>query len=323
MIDRRATVVVALMLALGIAGTAAADDPPATANEPPVPSSEPVLITLAGSNQLVISHTASATHERFPLVVIAAPKVDVARLEASVLAVARDGSIQPTVPTAVTAALAVGPGGPVLELGVDFTRLFVPGSYEVTIAIAPRAGTAAGGRAPSQAGSAAPDRNPAPPPGPQRLIVRLIIPAAALRPIPSVRVDLEVPLLGEPHGAGATITLRETSNTSPVSLAASQEGPLTSDERVVGGHVALSGLAPIDPGKAGTATLAFEGELPFGTTRGNLLLTARELAAPVVVPVEIHSRRAGWLVPVLFVLGAALGGLWRTVLAKRRTSLAA
>jgi hypothetical protein len=336
MIDRKARVAVAFVWAMGIAGTAAAGEPLATSNDPPAPGSEPVLITLAGANQLVISHAASAKTDRFALVVIPAPKVDVARLEASVLAITRDGSIQATVPTAVSAALEAGGGVPVLRLGVDFTRLFVPGSYEVTIVVAPRPAAAAGaGSGAAPAGPPASGR-PSPPGdagssdrdrssqlGPQRLIVRLIVPAATLRPIASVLVEREIPLLGEPRGAGATITFRETSNTSPVSLSASQEGPLLADDRVVGGQLVLRDLAPIDPGMAGTATLAFEGEFPVGTTRGNLLVTARELAAPILVPIEVRSRRPGWLVPVLFLFGAGLGGLWRTVLANRRTALAA
>ena len=121
MIDRKASMAVAFVWVMGIASTALAGDPPATSNDPP--ASEPVLITLAGGNQLVVSHAASAKTEQLTLVVIAAPKVDVATLEASVLAITRDGSIQATVPTAVTATLVAGAGVPVLRLGVDFTRL--------------------------------------------------------------------------------------------------------------------------------------------------------------------------------------------------------
>ena len=327
MIDRKASMAIAFVWVMGIASTAIAGDPPATSNDPP--ASEPVLITLAGGNQLVISHAASAKTEQFALVVIAAPRVDVATLEASVLAITRDGSIQATVPTAVTATLVGGAGVPMLRLDVDFTRLFMPGSYEVTIAITPRPTAPKAdplgkpGAAPSKTGAAPGKTDDARTLDPQRLILRLTVPAAALRPIPSVLVERKVGLFGDAFGAGATITFRETSNASPVTLTASQEGPLMADDRLVGGQLGLRDLAPIDPGMAGTATLTFTGDFPVGTTRGNLLLTARELSAPVVVPVEVRSRRAGWLVPALFALGAALGGLWRTVLAKRRTSLAA
>ncbi len=379
--DRRGSAAVAFAAAIVISTASLADS-----------SSTPTtFVTLAGSPQLMLSHAATARSETFPLAVLPAAGVDVSKLAASVIALTRDGSIQ-ALPNAVVATLDIATGAPRLQLTVDFTRLFVPGTYEATIlisrqtsAVVPTAGASAGkagsgagnagagnaGAGNAAAGSAAAGNaaagsaaagsvaagsaaaaagNPAagaaaaagnaaagaaaaaaagnaavaaPAGEPQRLTLRLIVPAATLRPLDPILVERELSLFGDAAISQPTITLRETSALSPLRLSASQDGALTADDHLVSSQITLGDLPAIDPGMAGTATLTLRGRFPIGTTRGNLLLTAPELVTPFVVPVEIRTRRASWLVPLLFLVGAAVGFLWRTLLASRRVSLAA
>jgi hypothetical protein len=72
----------------------------------------------------------------------------------------------------------------------------------------------------------------------------------------------------------------------------------------------------IDPGGMVWAlySLVKSGDLPPGTVKGSLEINASQLAAPVLVPFEIHTRRTIWWIFLFAPFGLLFGLLLRTVL---------
>jgi hypothetical protein len=92
-------------------------------------------------------------------------------------------------------------------------------------------------------------------------------------------------------------------------------------DRPIGGSVSVSELGTIEAGGTGSGAVTLKGNFPIGTVSGSLMVSARELAAPVIIPIEIRSHRPAWWVFVLFFVGAFMGLLWRTKLVATRDAL--
>ncbi|MCE9573513.1 MAG: hypothetical protein K8W52_10180 [Deltaproteobacteria bacterium] len=313
------------MIAIGACGLVAGSARAGDAGVASAPTARP-LISLPGSSQIMLPRPAKLTSVPVPIVVLPGSGVDPDTLDAEVLAIVRDGSVQASASTAVSAAIDLTTSGTVLSLTVALDQLFVPGSYDVTIAVyerAPGASSIAGDAGvPGGADAGAPIAIA--PEAPQILVVRLVLPAATLRPVPAIVIDREVPWPFSDHATVEpnTVALFENGNASAVRIAADREGGLTANEHQVGAEVTAVVDGWIEPGRVGRAALTLSGDFPMGTTRGTLLVTARELVAPIAIPFEVHNHRPAWWVLVLFAAGAGAGYGWRTVLVRRRANLA-
>lgn len=267
----------------------------------------PTYLTLATPSPIAIVREAPGRPQQVPVPVVLAAGVDLAKLDATVLNVVRDGAVQPNWPSTIRALLSSQP--PTLTLTLDPGALLAPDAYDVTVGLALRPDPGAPASAPAR----------------QEVVVRLRVPAAALQPIAKLVIDREVPVpfLGYAHEEPRVMTLRETSTRSPISPVVTQEGSLTSGDRPIGARITVGAFAQIEPGGTGSAELALSGDLPMGTTSGVLWVTARELPAPIAVPIEIRSHRPAWWVPLLFALGAVGGLMWRSRLVARQNELRA
>lgn len=296
----------------------------------------PTYLTLATAGQVAVARATPGKQR--PIHVPVTPAFDLAMLDIAVLAIVRDSSMQPIPTDAIKVEAQPHPAA--LAITIDFDAMPGPGTYEVTLGIVPRAGVAAALGSGAPAPTAPAGHAPAPAPGGaptptapasgtpvrQTMTVKLLLPPAALQPISKLVIDRVVPLpfLAYAIEAPRVIALHESGNASSIEPVVTQEGILTLGDRPVGARLTVAPFSQrIEPGRVGTTEITLSGDLPIGTVSGTLWVTARDLQAPVVIPVEIRSRRPSWWVLSLFLFGAFAGLMWRTRLVARQGKLAA
>ncbi|MEZ4434890.1 MAG: hypothetical protein R3F65_20995 [bacterium] len=154
--------------------------------------------------------------------------------------------------------------------------------------------------------------------------IQIAVPAPELRLPAALSVQRIRPLLTDLFGPGETsaepLVIREVGRLAGLSgIRLTQIGPLTHEGRGTVGRVEVAAAPIISPG--GIATLDYRVEpaqLPAGEVRGLLQLTARELAAPIDIPLTITTRVDPiWIVALVF-LGVLLGYLSRGLLGRWR-----
>jgi hypothetical protein len=281
---------------IAVAGSATAAGDPAA------------LITVPGGNQLVLRRAeAIETRVTFTVPIAVAAGVQPGALRARLVAVVRDGAQQMLPGGAIAVYVDPLVSGPALLVVVDFAQRFAPGTYQLMVSIA---------------SSATPPSPPTSPPArdEQLLTLTVTVPAATLRSIPSVVIDREDSWISTVDGP-ATIEFHESGNLAPVTLSVSQDGSLVCGDHPIGGRVQISGPLRIDAGDQGTGQVSLDGVFPMGVAKGNLSVIARELAAPITIPIEVRTHRPPWSVLVLFAIGTAIGFVWRTLLRERRDGL--
>jgi len=315
-----------LVLLVGAPLWSARADPTAQAPQP--------LFSIVGADRVLLRRSAQDQSSAVYSLAIAPPAgVDLTRWTPSVIATVRDGSIQAIREAAVVPQLLAGDAThpPRLQLAVELGKLDDPGTYEVSIGFfakpAPAGGNApATGNAP--AGGTTPTGGDAAAPAP--VVVKLVVPAAQLGAPASVHIFRALPLWGDDDERPLPVTLSETGRSAPLRVSV-KPGLLTFDDHPTGAVLALGEGAAAESGKpvglviaAGqdaSIALRVTGDVPVGTTRGNLVINGPDLAAAVTVPVEIRTRRSLWLIPLVFVAGAVLGLVWRYASQRRKQQL--
>jgi len=347
---RAASTLAAVAVAL-VSGAARADDPPAARQALPEPAGtgvvQPVLqqyaapgsawapgqapFEFAGANQIALRRTAADQRTGvYALAIVAAPRPDLRAWMPVVLATVRDGSLQTTADGAVVPRLLPGDAShpAQLQLTVEFTRLGGPGTYEVTIGLFPVASPPRGRAGGAGSAASAPDPGASDLP---RLTVKLVVPVAQLRAPAAVHIDRFVPVFGDPVDAPRAFTLYETGKDTPAEIAVRRDGELTADDHPIGAELELSDSSPgaaagsapraIPAGGASVIGLRVTGDVPVGTSRGTLLISAPELPAAISVPIEIRTHRSTAWIPLLFVVGTLLGLVWRQASQRRKQQL--
>jgi len=151
-----------------------------------------------------------------------------------------------------------------------------------------------------------------------RLDLQFTHPPATLQTIPPLIVDRDMIPFGTTHDALTPLHLMETSNKSRLTNLFFSPGSFTdSTTRAVTGSVTLKPPSSLPAGGALTANYNFTGDFALGTTRGTAELHADQLAAPVTVTFEIHTRRPWWLLIPILVLGLGAGYFTRVFLQNR------
>ncbi len=198
-----------------------------------------------------------------------------------------------------------------LLIKVDFEQVNRPGLYDVKLVLlAPRAD----GSEQSQ-----------------ELPLQFSHAGAQLRPIASLVIHRE---LNAPWADNTlvptTLELDNTSDTSRLNeLSITQVGPARLGTEPITGRVRINHSETsnhsspwiLGPGGHQEPGIALEGEFPPGTATGTLEVRAPQLQAPVLIPFEVHSRRPGWLIPVIFFVGAIVGWICRNWLKQRQELL--
>jgi len=243
-----------------------------------------------------------------PIAVTPASGVELDKLYVDVLSIARDGIAQAVPSGAVTVERR--PAQLALSLTVDDAKLFIPGTYDVTLGVVPRSDQGAGSNAA--------------PPTRQILTFKIVIPAATVHTIPKLVMERELPypFLDRGDVEPRDLAIHEIGNVSSIAPTVFQDGSLMLDDRPIGARVVQRSSPMIEPGKTGSVSLAIEGALPVGKVVGSLQLTARELGAPTSILLEIRTRHPTWWIFPLFLAGAALGLVWRVWSVRRRDALA-
>lgn len=265
----------------------------------------PVYVTVPAPGTAVVAPASNVAPTLVPVTLAAGG--DIEKLDIGVLAIARDGTAPSVRSNAVTVVPHAHPTS--LQVAVDFDTLYVPGTYDVTLSIAPRAEAGSDGGVPAS----------------QELAIKVVVPAAVLRPLPKLVIDREVPLpfmdkfeRVEP----TTLQLHEIGNASYVDPIVTQEGVLSVGDKPIGAEL-VGSPQHVGAGSAADVLVSLHGEFPMGTVSGTLLVTGHQLAAPVTVAVEVRSHHSSWWVLVLFAAGAFAGFEWRSRLLAKRDELAA
>lgn len=156
------------------------------------------------------------------------------------------------------------------------------------------------------------------------LTVQVSVPAPELRLPTTLSVQRIRPLIPAIFGAGETsmepLLIREVGRLAGLTdVQLTQLGPLRHEGRGTVGVVQAVKAPPVPPGGMATIEYAITPEqLPAGEVRGTVQLSARELAAPIEIPVVINTRVAPLWIVVLVFAGVLLGYVSRTLLGRWR-----
>lgn len=156
------------------------------------------------------------------------------------------------------------------------------------------------------------------------LTVQVSVPAPELRLPTTLSVQRIRPLVPWLFGAGETsmepLLIREVGRLAGLTdVQLTQLGPLRHDGRGTVGRVHAINAPPVPPGGMATIEYAIEpAQLPAGEVRGTVQLSARELSAPIDIPLVISTRVDPlWIVALVFA-GVLLGYISRTLLGRWR-----
>src|SRR5690349_15276363 len=184
-----------------------------------------------------------------------------------------------------------------VEVDGNLSGGLVPGVYELSVELEgkPPAGDTSGGK--PGGGPAEPKRVT------QVLQLQLNVPPARLAPIPPIKLSYE-------RGYGQdvperSIVLAELSGiTTLTSLSVLQTERATNGEWQTDARFKASGaLATLGAGQTAEVTLAGT-EFPLGITKGQVVVSSRQLDQPVIVPFEVKARLCSvFIIPVFLVVG--------------------
>lgn len=297
-----ASLVVAALLALSGAALAQADpagavpsDPPAPADAPAPVEGEPVRLALQGAGHRLIRLGSDAPAVDFPFDASRPPPpLAVAVLEASF------GSPPASADGIFTARMVDDDRGPRVRITGDPDQLRT-GAYTVRLRLN---------------GDGVEPYEPS---------VQISVPAPELRVPDRLSVQRVRPLFPTLFGAGRAsaepLIVREVGRFAGLSaVRLTQVGPLTLGGRPEVGAIETAADPPdLPPG--GTGTLAYSvtpRHLPPGTLSGTLQLSARELAEPLRIPVEIVTRVDPIWIVLIVLIGVLLGYVSRQLLGRWR-----
>jgi hypothetical protein len=151
---------------------------------------------------------------------------------------------------------------------------------------------------------------------PQALTLQMTVPAAVVAVPAALSVTRVLPVFGGDGTRALPLSLIETGGKSPVAARVVQQGRFSADGKEYNGRLTFD-PATIPAGQPGQAPYRVDGDFPLGAARTTVAVTAPELAAPLSVPVEVHTRRSKALLLILVISGLALGFLMRTYLAQQ------
>lgn len=180
-----------------------------------------------------------------------------------------------------------------LKIETLFARVHLPRSYKVWIELAGQGATG---------------------PAKQLVTVDLVLPPATLEPVqPFVINHGQWPWGSSPANlAELKLPLHETSGVTSIKrLSLAQAHPvLNGDQQVPVALVPVLPPAELWAGRRTVVTFKAEG-VEVGTTRGNLVVSAEELATPLQVPFEIRTKIYDWLIIPWYMLFGLVGWLVR------------
>jgi hypothetical protein len=148
---------------------------------------------------------------------------------------------------------------------------------------------------------------------PSSVSLQLTLPSAVLSGPSSVRLTrvLHSPLeVDNPR-----IDVWETSGRSFAQLRAYQSEPFATSEGQSGGQVRVSEVR-IEAGGSNTLTYTLDGTFPLGTVASKLMIASGQ-SAPLVIPVQVHTRRSWWWLYAFICVGLGAGFLTRSILKPR------
>lgn len=293
---RRRVGALLIVTSLTLPGLAVAqDEPEAPAVAQPAPIADPVRLALQGAGHRLIRLGAEQPVVDFPFDASRAPPaltVDV--LEATF------GSPPASADGIFTAAMVDDPRGPRVRIAGDPDQLRT-GAYTVRLRLS---------------GAGVETYEPS---------VQISVPAPELRVPERLSVQRVRPLFPSIFGDGAAsaepLVVREVGRFAGLSaIRLTQVGPLKLDGRPEVGAIETAGSQP-DLAPGGTATLAYAvapRHLPPGTLSGELQLSARELAEPVTIPIDVVTRVDPIWIVLLVLIGVLLGYVSRQLLGRWR-----
>lgn len=153
----------------------------------------------------------------------------------------------------------------------------------------------------------------------QTLELQIVHPPAKLRPIDKIAVVQTVTPFFGAEVRGEPLILREDSGLSRITGINIQPleffGGIA--RRATSGSISFAkdSLA-IPPRESGTLGYQLTGSFPLGTTSGIVRLTAPQLTEAFPIKFEVETRRPGWLIIPLILLGLVLGYFLRICLKK-------
>lgn len=149
----------------------------------------------------------------------------------------------------------------------------------------------------------------------QRQTLQLTVPAAVLRPPPTLLIQRAVPFLwfkGEDFMPPLVLVPSEKSR-APAWVTIAKEGRFSDAEGDHSGELFFnSSEKPVPRDSSQEFTYKTSGEFPLGTVKANLMISSRQLESPLMVPVEVRTKRVKAVLWCLIVAGLLLGFVLRT-----------
>lgn len=274
--------------------------PPAQPSSPqPAPPAQPAII-----EPLALTSYQLQTVAPPQVKVSLMAKEGVTDLRAQLVAVTFDDKPRPTTNAAFDVALKNG----VLEISVRFDLVRDPGTYGVQVRLTGSTKGADGKATTVQ----------------QTIALQLVLSPAKLRTIPTLVVT-SYRVAGD-KVVTASIKLAELSRvTGLTNLHIEQLDRAIEDNAQIDAELAAED-APTGLAAGGRIPVTLKGAgFPIGTSTGQLIITADQLAEPVVVAYEIRSKRYTWLILPWFLIFGVTGWLVRHLLknAEARAELGA
>jgi hypothetical protein len=150
----------------------------------------------------------------------------------------------------------------------------------------------------------------------QRQTVQLTVPAAVLRQPPALQVIRKVPFLffTEPGFTPALVLSAGEKSRSPAYLTITMQDRFSDVQQEYGGQLVFDPKTPVPADGSTPLSYKLDGEFPLGVAKANLIVTSRQLEAPLTIPVEVRTRRVKAVLWSVIVAGLLLGYLLRTLL---------
>ncbi|HJW93238.1 MAG TPA: hypothetical protein VJ901_06445 [Thermoanaerobaculia bacterium] len=149
----------------------------------------------------------------------------------------------------------------------------------------------------------------------QRLIFQLTRPAGELRPLATQVVNRTDSLFSTETAPKELIVVETSARTPLTGVSASRIENLAIGTDSIGGDVHF-GPANADERGVARLPLTLSGRFPKGVAKTTVMIGANELATPVYVAYEIHTRFHSWLLFLAIFIGLALGYATRTLLVR-------
>lgn len=193
----------------------------------------------------------------------------------------------PVDPTAFTARARAG-AEPALEVELDAASGLAAGTYTVTFGFPAGCFTAE--------------------PAERDLELRVVVPAVVVDVPEVLRVERRTGLLGAEVGESSALWLRPTGRRGLTDLRVYLDGVLEDAQGGLPAQVTVAGVpTALGAGERFDGTPLISGALKPGDATGTLLVQARQLDAPLRIPVEVRVRR--WPADIfLIVLSGVLAG---------------